>query len=274
MSVNRQVIVSGSFDNMQSKHIRFLEEASKFGELTVLLWHDGAVNRVTGSPPKFPENERQYVLEAIRYVKQVKLTDWPLDLNSLSLVECVQPQTWVTQAGHEEKTVKDFCAQHGIEYRVLCEEDLRGFPEQQPIPSPAGRKKVIVTGCYDWFHSGHVRFFEEVSAYGDLYVVAGSDANVKLLKGPHHPMHNQDERRYVVDAVRFVKQALISSGKGWLDAEPEIASIKPDIYAVNEDGDKGGKREFCEKHGIEYLVLKRTPAPGLAARTSTDLRGF
>ncbi len=44
----------------------------------------------------------------------------------------------------------------------------------------SARKKVVVTGCYDWFHSGHVRFFEEVSGYGDLYVVAGSDENVRL----------------------------------------------------------------------------------------------
>jgi hypothetical protein len=71
-----------------------------------------------------------------------------------------------------------------------------------------------------------------------------------------------------------VKQALISTGDGWLDAEPEINRIRPDIYAVNEDGDKGGQREFCSKNGIEYLVLKRTPAPGLPKRSSTDLRGF
>lgn len=51
-------------------------------------------------------------------------------------------------------------------------------------------------------------------------------------------------------------------------------SIKPDIYAVNEDGDKGGKREYCAGLGIEYLVLKRTPAAGLPRRSSTDLRGF
>ena len=61
---------------------------------------------------------------------------------------------------------------------------------------------------------------------------------------------------------------------GWLDADPEIKRLRPDIYAVNEDGDKGGKREYCQKLGIEYLVLKRTPAPGLPKRSSTDLRGF
>ena len=47
---------------------------------------------------------------------------------------------------------------------------------------------MIVTGCYDWLHSGHVRFFEEVSQLGDLYVVVGNDANLKLLKGEGHPL--------------------------------------------------------------------------------------
>ena len=71
-----------------------------------------------------------------------------------------------------------------------------------------------------------------------------------------------------------MKQALISTGVGWLDADPEIRELKPDIYAVNEDGDQGGKREYCGKQGIEYLVLKRAPAPGLPRRSSTDLRGY
>jgi cytidyltransferase-like protein len=142
------------------------------------------------------------------------------------------------------------------------------------MPSAPGRKKIVATGCYDWFHSGHVRFTEEVSAYGDLYVIIGHDANIRLLKGEGHPLLPQQERRYVVGSIRFVKRALISSGEGWLDADPEIRKLKPDIYAVNEDGDKGGKREYCRKLGIEYLVLKRTPAPGLPRRSSTNLRGF
>ena len=91
----------------------------------------------------------------------------------------------------------------------------------------AKNKKVIVTGCFDWFHSGHIRFFEEVSELGDLYVVVGHDANVRLLKGEEHPMFNENERRYVVQSIRFVTQGLISSGDGWMDAAPEIAVLKP-----------------------------------------------
>jgi cytidyltransferase-like protein len=151
---------------------------------------------------------------------------------------------------------------------------MAGFPEPPPMPSSPGRKKVVATGCYDWFHTGHVRFTEEVSAYGDLYVIVGHDANIRLLKGEGHPLFPEDERRYVVGSIKYVKQALISTGEGWLDADPEIRRLKPDIYAVNEDGDKGGKREYCQRLGMEYLVLKRTPAPGLMRRSSTDLRGF
>ena len=63
------------------------------------------------------------------------------------------------------------------------------------------RTCVIVTGCYDWFHSGHVRFFEEVSAYGDLYVIVGHDANIRLLKGDGHPLFSQVMLAFVMLAL-------------------------------------------------------------------------
>ena len=34
------VVVSGSFDDLRSPHIRFLEEAAKRGDLHVQLWSD------------------------------------------------------------------------------------------------------------------------------------------------------------------------------------------------------------------------------------------
>ena len=132
----------------------------------------------------------------------------------------------------------------------------------------------MVTGCFDWLHSGHVRFFEEVSQLGDLYVVVGSDANVRLLKGRGHPMFCEAERRYMAGAVRFVRECLVSTGNGWMDAAPEVERIRPDVYAVNEDGDKPEKRAFCRSRGIDYVVLKRVPRAGLVGRSSTRLRGF
>jgi cytidyltransferase-like protein len=181
---------------------------------------------------------------------------------------------WVVPAADDTLQKRNYCASRGLGYHVVTDQDIAGFPPALAVMSQAQRKKVVVTGCYDWFHSGHVRFFEEVSELGELYVVVGSDANLALLKGAGHPLFPQDERRYVVQSIRYVAQALISSGEGWMDAEPEIALIQPDLYAVNEDGDKPEKREFCRAHGLEYVVLKRTPKEGLPRRQSTDLRGF
>ncbi|MGZ6315735.1 MAG: adenylyltransferase/cytidyltransferase family protein [Anaerolineales bacterium] len=270
-------IVTGSFDDLRSSDVRFLEEAAKLGELHVFLWSDEVVRRLDGTAPKFSLGERTYLLQAIRYVHQVQLVDQLTDRHSLPpYAECAGA-AWVVDESNDSSQKRAFCASYGMSYQVVKKEVVKSFPEDPNhalLEDPSDHKKVVVTGCYDWFHSGHVRFFEEVSELGDLYVVAGSDENVRLLKGDGHPMYPQEERRYVVQSIRFVRQALISSGNGWMDAEPEIAWIKPDIYAVNEDGDQPEKRSFCEAHGIQYVVLKRIPKEGLPKRQSVDLRGF
>jgi cytidyltransferase-like protein len=270
--MKKQIIVSGGFDDLKSRDLRFLEEAARLGELSVLLWPDATLQKLTGKAPKFPLAERKYFLDAVRYVGRVVEADGAHSFDTLP--EHLRADIWADCETTANSARKTFAAENKIVYRVFKADELKGFPEPTPLPSAPGRKKIVATGCYDWFHSGHVRFTEEVSALGDLYVIVGHDANIRLLKGEGHPLLPEAERRYVVGSIKFVKQALISSGEGWLDADPEIKKLKPDAYAVNEDGDKGGKREYCEKLGIEYIVLQRTPAPGLTKRSSTDLRGF
>jgi cytidyltransferase-like protein len=259
--------------------VRLLEEAAKLGPVQVFLWSDRSIERLQGIAPKFPESERRYFLEAVRYVDRVFPCEPPGDGDRLPACEGLRPGTWVVapESGSPvEEIVEAYCRAQGIQYHRLSDDQLQGFPElpEEPSPRASGRKKVIVTGCYDWFHSGHVRFLEEVSLLGDLYVVVGHDANIRLLKGEGHPMFCQDERRYMVQSIRHVKRALIASGDGWLDAEPEIRRLRPDVYAVNEDGDRPEKRDYCEAQGIEYRVLKRLPKEGLPRRQSTSLRGF
>lgn len=269
------VIVSRSFDNIRSRDLRLLEEASRFGRVHVCLWSDRAVKRITGADPVFPQEERKYLLEAVRYVSRVRVADQIPSPDELPSLQDLHPHTWVVPEEEDTPRKRRFCTEHGMRYCVIQESTLREFPDSEDNhASLSASKKVLVTGCFDWFHSGHVRFFEETSQLGDLYVVVGHDANVRLLKGKGHPLFPAEERRYMVGAVRFVRQALVSTGHGWMDAEPEIERIKADIYAVNEDGDKPEKKEFCRDHGLEYVVLKRLPAAGLPPRESTHLRGF
>lgn len=132
-------------------------------------------------------------------------------------------------------------------------------------------KKVFVTGCFDLLHSGHIAFLEQAASFGDLYVCIGSDKTVHELKG-RYPIITQDERRYMIQALRCVKECRINKGSGIIDFEAEIASIQPHIFVVNEDGNTPAKAALCKTNGIEYKVLERIPSAGLPVRSTTSLR--
>ena len=132
-------------------------------------------------------------------------------------------------------------------------------------------KKVFVSGCYDLLHSGHVEFFRQASQYGDLYVGIGSDKTIEALKG-HKTMYSEQERLFMVRAIRYVKEAYINQGEGFLDFLPTLDIVHPDCLVVNEDGDRDDKRRLCRERGMEYIVLKRVPSQGLQARSSTALK--
>lgn len=132
-------------------------------------------------------------------------------------------------------------------------------------------KKVFVSGCYDLLHSGHVEFFQQASRFGDLYVGIGSDAT--YLEYKHRkPMFPQEERLFMVRNIKAVKEAYINEGHGVIDFIPTLDIVKPDIFVVNAEGGSEEKRRLCEKRGIEYIELQRTPHEGLEARSSSSLK--
>lgn len=132
-------------------------------------------------------------------------------------------------------------------------------------------KKVFVSGCYDMLHSGHVAFFEEAASHGELYVGIGSDATIAGLKA-RKTINTEQERLYMVKALKVVKDAWVNSGSGLMDFSHEVLQLKPDIFFVNEDGYTPDKQKFCEELGIQLVVSKRIPAAGLPARSTTALR--
>ncbi len=132
-------------------------------------------------------------------------------------------------------------------------------------------KRVFVSGCYDLLHSGHVEFFRQAAEYGDLYVGIGSDETILHYKN-HKTLYPEQERLFMVKAIRYVKDAYINQGSGILDFVPTLDIVKPDILLVNSDGDSDAKRQLCRERGMEYVVLERTPHEGLEGRSSTDLK--
>jgi cytidyltransferase-like protein len=132
-------------------------------------------------------------------------------------------------------------------------------------------KIVLVSGCYDLMHGGHVTFLKTAAQFGKLFVAVGADANVVQLKGKA-PYFSQEERVFMINSIRFVEEAFVSSGSGMLDFEPDMERIKPDVFVVNFDGHTQEKELLCKKHNVEYIVLDRIPEKGLPARASSFIK--
>ncbi len=270
----KHVIMAGSFDDLQSRDIRRFQQAATLGKLEARPFPDHVIQRITGKPPKFPLEERIYVLESIRYIDRViRLAD---EINPDEPDSIYPDNAQLIITSDASPALQRFAIDRNLAIQAIEDPSLDVYPTASACPDnpKSSRRKIIATGCFDWLHSGHIRFFEEVSELGDLYIAVGSDVNIRLLKGAGKPLFGQNQRCFTVNSIRFVKQAMICSGTGWLDSEPEIERLKPDAYAVNEDGDVPEKRDYCAKHGLDYIVLKRLPKTGLQKRSSTALRGW
>lgn len=271
MTAQARTVVEASLDDLRSDDVRFLQVAAGYGSLHVRVPSDALVARTTGSAPHFPAAERLFLAQSIRWVNSAEVAERPV---TRELDQVAARGTSLVVREEDGDAIPTEARAAGLDVHAVSRASREGFPLPESAEPGPGVPRVVVTGCYDWLHSGHIRFFMDAAEYGALYAVVGSDRNVELLKGPGHPLQREAERRYMVGSVASVHRCLISSGSGWMDAEPEVALIGPQSYVVNEDGDQPEKREFCEARGIEYVVLSRVPHAGLPARSSTDLRGF
>lgn len=131
--------------------------------------------------------------------------------------------------------------------------------------------KVFVSGCFDVLHSGHIAFLETAATYGDLYVSIGSDKTVTELKNKR-TVYTENERLYMITALRCVTAAYIARGTGVMDFAELLEKVKPDILFVNADGDSPQKRAFIESKGIQYIVQERVPHEDLPVRSTSAIR--
>ena len=120
-------------------------------------------------------------------------------------------------------------------------------------------------------HSGHVEFLKQAASYGELHVALGADRTVQRLKG-RPTVCSEAERLFMIRAVRYVSHAFVSGGDGVLDFQEDFRRIGPDVLVVNHDGDHEAKRQLCAETGARYVVLNRTPADALPARSTTGQR--
>jgi ribose 5-phosphate isomerase B len=76
-------------------------------------------------------------------------------------------------------------------------------------PDPRG-KVVFANGIFDILHQGHLDLLKWSRNLGDRLVVGiNSDASVRALKGEGRPVNSQENRKAVLQALRFVDEVLV-----------------------------------------------------------------
>jgi glycerol-3-phosphate cytidylyltransferase len=120
------------------------------------------------------------------------------------------------------------------------------------------RKKIIVAtgGGFDPLHEGHVRLFKEAKKLGDeLVIMLNSDEQLKKKKKQtFYP--SQDERKEIIESIRYVDRVIIDPGKD-TTCEEALKLVKPDILAKGGDRVEGAMPEIeletCKKIGCKIV---------------------
>lgn len=133
-----------------------------------------------------------------------------------------------------------------------------------------GRKVIVVNGCFDGLHEGHLYLIRRARAAHPgalLVVLVDDDVSVTRLKGDGRPQHPQEERAAALAALPEVDHvAIVRSVLGGLTA------LRPDAVWKGSDhiGEDNAETRFVRGYGGEVLYAARLPGVSTTERLAAE----
>ncbi|MBP7967790.1 adenylyltransferase/cytidyltransferase family protein [Candidatus Woesebacteria bacterium] len=131
---------------------------------------------------------------------------------------------------------------------------------------------VLVGGCFDVLHYGHIVFLQKAKEQGDVLVIAlESDVFIKSSK-KRTPIHSQKERAFILSALRCVDYVillpLLSEDSAYAIF---VQQVSPSVIAVTE-GDPAleKKRTHAAQVGATICVV----TPLLSTFSTTNILNY
>jgi len=126
-------------------------------------------------------------------------------------------------------------------------------------------KVVLAGGVFDIIHPGHIHTLNAAKALGDvLIVVIATDKTAEKMK-KRLPLHNQDQRKMLVDALSIVDLGVVGH-EG--DIFKTVELIHPQIIALGYDQVHQEKfiTEGCKKLNLDVTVARlQSPIPEVSS---------
>ena len=136
-------------------------------------------------------------------------------------------------------------------------------PDKPVSPLKKGRSRksvVLVGGCFDVLHLGHITFLEKAKKLGDkLIILLESDENIKKNKGINRPINNQENRAKILMSLKIVDKVIkLPEMKTDEEYLAVIKKIKPKVIAITS-GDKRilQKKDQAKMVGARLVKVTR-----------------
>jgi FAD synthetase len=145
------------------------------------------------------------------------------------------------------------------------------FKGSVKLPVTKSRRIVLVGGCFDVIHHGHLSFLKKAKEEGDVLIVALENDEFIRKQKKRNPFHTQSQRADMLSSFRAV-DGVISLPT--MDSDEcykrLVETVKPSVVAVTQ-GDLFivQKRTYAQSVGAKVKIVCKL-IEGLSSSTITD----
>lgn len=119
------------------------------------------------------------------------------------------------------------------------------------------KKIVLVGGCFDLLHYGHIEFLKKAKETGQ-YLVVALESDEHIIRFKHRkPTHTQYQRAIILSSTRMVdKVILLPPLKGFKEYNQLTQDVKPNIIAITDnDPQFMNKKKQADAIGAIMIIV-------------------